>query len=1143
MPKNKRPERYDYFQDLEQLDKTLLSLLAHYHNVRHHYHPPNEAEFRAYRIIYQITSPKPNVEDTVQLWPADVIRDPRVQRALKLYNAAQTIRQEQGPLAPRVGHPVAQENWNRFFKLVKSKQTSFLMSCVAEIYFNFLRHKAMRAIWRAYRTGGEGRVSDGWSLVELGKALGYDSEAQVRTFVDIYGFKVVKKDDGKLYLDVNSVGRNFPAPLEDKQEPQLSKKLVERKRYHRTASAIINGLSVNTALEAGLVTRAVKGKEKNAHGNGVKPLFVKGAAAGRANSLPGSAQSPSNAVDFSGISSSLKQNKEAAPVRAEATQPTLTFSPQPPPRSDLKKETSTRREESLFVTGDSDEEEGTAKMEKVRPAPAPPSSSVNPFAQAFAAIASNALPTSQAAPAPTPSPFNPFAQAFSSAASSVLPTSQPAPASNLFSAPPTSNFFASAQTSAPTPALSASTSPSSIFAPRPAQSSTLFPTPDSSNIFTGAQTTVSTTKPFSFDFTAGVTSTPTSSNPFIFSSATTTTAGNMGNTPSAPSRNQSTFPSATPPTADNMQSSSSRNLFAPPTPAPATNHVAPALAVGESASDNKSAEKKKSTIRFPIHEKLRQEIFERYKSDPDMATRLIARLDNHILPTKLALVYAEALEKFDRVVKEHDQMENIEIKRQLAKDILDAKGSRGWWEGQVRKSYLAAVEEEEKTVKKEREAWREQSYEHFKGIRTQEVMQYLIRQVATKPRDFPQYRESDSVFGIVPKFAEATAAAIFREALIENKKEKEQRELERKQAEDDRRRDRGRRFRERGRILHKERAEKEEALERAEEEKRKAEEAEKAADMEMLYNTGKNWLADVDTSLMAPGQKLQEEAYATYAPPSRTPELPPPGEEEFQFNFGARSTRNSPSRRPPSASQRNGLRDAHPASLFRASAPATPRNRTMTTSTTSSMPFPRLPPATTPREHTTTSPRNLMEFPKLDRPITPQAGDKRKRQDDEADIPRSNWHYSNYFQRKAAGLLDWQLKRPRTKEDYYYPYITLPAGTVHKYSDPELRRMEEESRERREALAARERERRSASASRPTTSGSAGRPTTSDSAGGSRPGSVGSNHEELMAALDEAEAGLEETGEFFKDLRKRIEAGDKKLFKALQPWGKQPSPP
>ena len=81
-------DKYDAQQEREQLDKTLLSLMQLYDDSRDRIQSTNEAEFRAYCIIFQIQDPVPDLEDRVQRWPAHILRDARVQRALKLYAAA-----------------------------------------------------------------------------------------------------------------------------------------------------------------------------------------------------------------------------------------------------------------------------------------------------------------------------------------------------------------------------------------------------------------------------------------------------------------------------------------------------------------------------------------------------------------------------------------------------------------------------------------------------------------------------------------------------------------------------------------------------------------------------------------------------------------------------------------------------------------------------------------------------------------------------------------------------------------------------------------------------------------------------------------------------------------------------------------------
>jgi len=248
-------DKYDAQQDREQLDKTLLSLVQLYDDSRARLTSPNEPEFRAYCIIFQIQSPIPDLEDRVQTWPKGIATHPRVQRALLLYAAATNTSDVQGPLKPRTSHPIAQANWRKFWALIRSKELSYLMACVGEIYFNLVRRTALNAIWRSYRTSASRKVED-WTLEELVEVFGFESQNQVQTFCEDQGFTMAVRQDGAAYLDLNSVtGKTLPDAPAGRQGQQKSD-VVERKRYGRALSAVINGLSVREAKAARLVEQS-----------------------------------------------------------------------------------------------------------------------------------------------------------------------------------------------------------------------------------------------------------------------------------------------------------------------------------------------------------------------------------------------------------------------------------------------------------------------------------------------------------------------------------------------------------------------------------------------------------------------------------------------------------------------------------------------------------------------------------------------------------------------------------------------------------------------------------------------------------------------------------------------------------------------
>ena len=197
---------FDAYQEREQLNNTLLSLMYYYDDSRHKLVSPNEAEFRAYCIIFEIQDQRPDLEDRAQNWPVEILKDQRVQTALRIYAAAANASDRQGPLQPQASNLIAQANISRFFNLVQSPAVPYLMACVAEIYFNQVRRTALDVIWRAYKVkrGGSSRTED-WVLDDVKNALGFDNADQAQTFCEEHGFTVSEKENGEPYVDLGSV--------------------------------------------------------------------------------------------------------------------------------------------------------------------------------------------------------------------------------------------------------------------------------------------------------------------------------------------------------------------------------------------------------------------------------------------------------------------------------------------------------------------------------------------------------------------------------------------------------------------------------------------------------------------------------------------------------------------------------------------------------------------------------------------------------------------------------------------------------------------------------------------------------------------------------------------------------------------------
>lgn len=288
---------------------------------------PNEAEFRAYCVIFQIQNSIPDLEDRVQTWPSNVANHPRVQRALRLYAAATNTADAQGPLKPRIAHPIAQAHWRRFWSLVKSKETSYLMACVAEIYFSLVRRTALNAIWQSYRASSTRKMED-WTLDDLIEVFGFETEEQVQDFCISYGFTIAQRGDGIPYLDLNSVsGRSLPDPPAG-SHAQRKSEFVEQKRLGRALSAVINGLSVHAAQAAGLVdptTQLDVHTRRPSSGEG-KSLFITDESDDERAPLTSTTQSSfGKPSTFNPFASSFVPTAAPPPLQSQNTGFTSTF--------------------------------------------------------------------------------------------------------------------------------------------------------------------------------------------------------------------------------------------------------------------------------------------------------------------------------------------------------------------------------------------------------------------------------------------------------------------------------------------------------------------------------------------------------------------------------------------------------------------------------------------------------------------------------------------------------------------------------------------------------------------------------------------------------------------------------------------------
>jgi len=211
-PANEEP--FDRHQEREQLNNTMLSLMYYYDDNRGRIDFPNEDEFRAYYIIFSIHDQRPDLEARVQKWPVSLLESPRVQVAMELYTASCNTWQPQGTLDSRRPNAIAQGFYTRFFNIINSPSVSYLMACVAEIYFNYVRQTAIRTIWKGYcRTPiSQQHRNEEWTVEELTRVLHFDDDEHTINFLEEQGLELATNDQGQQYLNwgsrhIESVGQ------------------------------------------------------------------------------------------------------------------------------------------------------------------------------------------------------------------------------------------------------------------------------------------------------------------------------------------------------------------------------------------------------------------------------------------------------------------------------------------------------------------------------------------------------------------------------------------------------------------------------------------------------------------------------------------------------------------------------------------------------------------------------------------------------------------------------------------------------------------------------------------------------------------------------------------------------------------------
>ncbi|XP_037938398.1 protein xmas-2 [Teleopsis dalmanni] len=192
------PSVFDKKINAENLTKCLQSLKYMYHDLRIKNIPcPCEPEFRSYIILL-------NLGNSSFLWelkqlPEHIQNSKEIKRAVAFYNALQN------------------NNYVRFFNMVRDPETSYLSACLLLGYFTKLRLCAMNVIVKSYKW----RKNEAFlPLSYLSNILAFEDDETAENFLIYHGLECI---DSRVLLD------RIKEP-EMEYSMMRAKKLVESKR-------------------------------------------------------------------------------------------------------------------------------------------------------------------------------------------------------------------------------------------------------------------------------------------------------------------------------------------------------------------------------------------------------------------------------------------------------------------------------------------------------------------------------------------------------------------------------------------------------------------------------------------------------------------------------------------------------------------------------------------------------------------------------------------------------------------------------------------------------------------------------------------------------------------------------------------------
>lgn len=236
--KDLKPEDFSEQQEVEQLGKTLISLMYAYNDCNAQgITCENEAEFRAYQLVFRAYHS--DVLEIVQReWDAKLwMESDDIRTAVSLVEALQNTQDFHGPLK---GGPsfAAAGTYNSYFRIVEDPSVSFTMACFAEIHFGQLRRSILAAVKKAYSRPKQ--IAKDVTAAVLNSYLRFDDVEEAIEFAEYHGLGFAPDGDDPDDIEKSYVILEYGTGLEyERLHHKFSATIVESKRSSHTLPEVI----------------------------------------------------------------------------------------------------------------------------------------------------------------------------------------------------------------------------------------------------------------------------------------------------------------------------------------------------------------------------------------------------------------------------------------------------------------------------------------------------------------------------------------------------------------------------------------------------------------------------------------------------------------------------------------------------------------------------------------------------------------------------------------------------------------------------------------------------------------------------------------------------------------------------------------